>query len=40
MKVQVEEMLDPRLRKYLELLRPVPPRNRVAAARGEGEFSG
>jgi hypothetical protein len=38
MKVQVEEMLDPRLRKYLELLRPVPPRNRVAAARAKANF--
>ena len=38
MKVQVVETLDPRLKKYLELLRPVPPRNRVAAARAKANF--
>jgi hypothetical protein len=38
MKVLVEETLDPRLKKYLELLRPVPPRSRVAAARAKANF--
>jgi hypothetical protein len=38
MKMKNEEMLDPRLREYLELLRPVPRRDPVAAARAKANF--
>ncbi len=38
MRVQAEEPLDPRLKEYFEHLRPVPPRNLVAAAQAKANY--
>jgi hypothetical protein len=38
MRAQAEEPLDPRLKDYLELLRPVPPRNLVTAAQAKANY--
>jgi hypothetical protein len=38
MKVQTEEILEPGLREYLALLRPVPRRDPVAAAQAKAKF--
>ena len=38
MRAEAEEPLDPRLKDYFKLLRPVPPRNLVAAAQAKANY--